>query len=131
MVFWLLQRWGILYGTKKIQKKISPGTQNFCQSHNIQYIKLKENGNYKMWYVALTKILSAFWDFFWIFVVPYKIPHLCNNQNTIWLKICPCFLSEITCYNLPTWPGKPCMSKYWTKYLKTKLMKKGTFFIKT
>ena len=59
MVFLLLQKWGILNGTKKIQKKILPGTQNFCQSHNIQYIKLKENGNFKMGNLALTDILSA------------------------------------------------------------------------
>ena len=59
MVFLLLQRWGILYGTIKIQKKIPPGTQNFCQSHNIQYMKLKGNSNYKMGNLALTKILSA------------------------------------------------------------------------
>ena len=59
MVFLLLQRWEILYGTTKIQKKILPGTQNLCQSYNIQYIKLKENGNFKMGNLASTEILSA------------------------------------------------------------------------
>ena len=44
---------------KYSEKKISPGTQNLCQSHNIQYIKLKENGNFKMGNLALTDILSA------------------------------------------------------------------------
>ena len=56
---------------------------------------------------------QRFWEpcniFFWIFMVPYKIPHLCNNKNTIWLKIYTCFLSEITIYNFPTWPGCPCI----------------------
>ena len=55
---------------------------------------------------------QRFWEpcniFFWIFMVPYKIPHLCNNKNTIWLKIYTCFLSEITIYNFPTCPGWPC-----------------------
>ena len=50
-------------------------------------------------------------SFFWILLVPYKISYLCNNENTIWLKICSWFLFEITIYNLPTWPGKPCTSK--------------------
>ena len=47
--------------------------------------------------------------FFWIFVVPYKISHLCKNKNTILLKIYPCFLSQITIYYFPTWPGSPCI----------------------
>ena len=55
---------------------------------------------------------QRFWEprniFFWIFMLPYKIPHLCNNKNTIWLKIYTCFLSEITIYNFPTCPGWPC-----------------------
>ena len=46
--------------------------------------------------------------FFWIFVVPYKISHLCDNKNTFWLKIYPYFLSQITIYNFPIWPGSPC-----------------------
>ena len=53
---------------------------------------------------------QRFWEprniFFWIFMVPYKIPHLCNNKNTIWLKIYTCFLSEITIYDFPTCPGQ-------------------------
>ena len=63
MVFLLSQRWGILHGTTKIQKKISPGAQNLCQNHNIQYIKLKENGNFKMGNLALTEILSTWREF--------------------------------------------------------------------
>ena len=63
MVFLLLQRWGILYGTIKIQKKILRGSQNLCQNHNIQYIKLKENGNFKMGNLALTEILSTWREF--------------------------------------------------------------------
>ena len=109
MVFLLSKRCEILYGTSKIQKKISTGTQNLCQSHTIQYIKLKKNGNFKMGNLTLTEILSAWRDLFWIFVVPYKISHLFNNKNTIWLKIYPCFRSQITTCNLPTWPGKPCI----------------------
>ena len=93
---------------QKSRKKISTGTQNLCQSHTIQYIKLKKNGNFKMGNLTLTEILSAWRDLFWIFVVPYKISHLFNNKNTIWLKIYPCFQSQITTCNLPTWPGKPC-----------------------
>ena len=58
MVFLLLQRWGILYGNIKIQKKILRGSQNLCQNHNIQYIKLKENGNLKIGNLALKEILS-------------------------------------------------------------------------
>ena len=46
--------------------------------------------------------------FFWIFEVPYKISHLFDNKNTIWLKIYPCFRSQITTCNFPTWPGTPC-----------------------
>ena len=41
------------------KKKISPGAQNLCQNYNIQYIKLKENGNLKMGNLALTEILST------------------------------------------------------------------------
>ena len=47
--------------------------------------------------------------FFWIFVVPYKISHPCDNKNTFWLKIYPCFLSHITIYNFPIWPETPCI----------------------
>ena len=57
---------------------------------------------------------QRFWEprniFFWIFMVPYKIPHLCNNKNTIWLIIYTCFLSEIAIYNFPTCPGWPCIN---------------------
>ena len=59
MVFLLSQRWEILYGTTKIQKKILPGTQNLCQSYNIQYIKLKGNDNFKIGNLDLTEIMSA------------------------------------------------------------------------
>ena len=59
MVFFLSQWWGILYVTTKIQKKILPGIQILYQNHNIQYIKLKENGDFKMGNLALTDILSA------------------------------------------------------------------------
>ena len=58
--------------------------------------------------MILTEILIALQYFFLIFMVPYKIPHLCNNKNTIWLKINTCFLSETTIYNFPTCPGWPC-----------------------
>ena len=58
--------------------------------------------------LTLTEILSAWRDLFWIFVVPYKISHLFDNKNTLWLKIYPCFRSKITTCNLPTWPGLPC-----------------------
>ena len=44
---------------QKTSKKILPGTQNLCQIHNIQYIKLKENSNFKMGNLALTEILSV------------------------------------------------------------------------
>ena len=77
MVFLLAKRWEILYGTSKFQKKISTGTQNLCQSHTIQYIKLKKNGNFKMGNLTLTEILSAWRDLFWILTLPslkYK-PH--------------------------------------------------------
>ena len=49
--------------------------------------------------------------FFWIFLVPYKISHLCDYKNTIRLKIYTCLLSEITIYNFPTWPGCPCICR--------------------
>ena len=55
---------GILCLINQNSEKISPGTQNLCQSHNIHYIKLKENGNFKMGNLALTEILSAWQDFF-------------------------------------------------------------------
>ena len=60
MTFLLSQDREISYGTTKIQKKILPCTQNLCQIHNIQYIKLKENSNFKI----LTDILSGWQDFF-------------------------------------------------------------------
>ena len=57
---------------------------------------------------CLLWIWQRFWVpgdiFFWIFVVPYKIPHLCYDKHTIWLKIYPSFLSQITIYNFPVWP---------------------------
>ena len=64
MVFLLSKRCEILYGTTKIQKKISTGTQNLYQSHTIQYIKLEKNANFKMGNLTLTEILSAWRDFF-------------------------------------------------------------------
>ena len=64
MTFLLSQDREISYGTTKIQKKILPCTQNLCQIHNIQYIKLKENSNFKTGNLALTEILSAWQDFF-------------------------------------------------------------------
>ena len=107
MVFLLLQRWRILYGTIKIQKKILQGYQNLCQSHIIQYKKLKKRAISK-WEIWLWQ---RFWVpgeiFFWIFVVPYKISHLFDNKNTIQLKIYPCFLSEITIYNFQFDPTNP------------------------
>ena len=51
-------------GPQKFRKKIPPGTQNLCQSHNIQYIKLKENGNFKMGNLALTDIFSTWRELF-------------------------------------------------------------------
>ena len=117
MVFLLSKRWEILYGTSKIQKKISTGTQNLCQSHTIQYIKLKKNGNFKMGNLTLTEILSAWQDLFWIFVVPNKISNLFDNKNTIWLKIYPWFRSQITTCNLPTWPRTPCRILYFCNFL--------------
>ena len=109
MVFLLSKRCEILYGTTKIQKKISTGTQNLYQSHTIQYIKLKKMVISK-WEIWLRQRFSVPVEiFFWIFVVPYKISHPFDYKNTIWLKIYPCFWSQITTCNLPTWPGEPCM----------------------
>ena len=56
--------------------------------------------------------------FFWIFVVPYKIHHLCDNKNTFWLKIYPGFLSQIAIYNFPIWTETPCMNIYHLKNVK-------------
>ena len=65
--------------------------------------------------------LSRF--FFWIFVVPYKNPHVCNDKNTILLKVYPCFLSPITIYNFPLCPGYcfKCIKKYVTKPMESLL----------
>ena len=49
--FGLLKWWEILYRTKKKSEKKSRQARkmkNLCQSHNLQYIKLKENSNFKM-----------------------------------------------------------------------------------
>jgi len=84
---------------------------SICQSHNIQYIKLKEMVISK-WEIWIWQIFLVPGEIFlWIFVVPCKIPQLCNNRSTIWLKIYPCFLSQITIYNLPTWHESPCTNK--------------------
>ena len=47
-----------------IQKKSHQALKILCQSHNLQNIKLKENGNFKMGNLALTEILSAWLEFF-------------------------------------------------------------------
>ena len=73
----------------------------------------------------MTDILSAWRFFFKIFVVPYKIPHLCDHKNTIWLKIYPGFLSQITICNLPTWPESPC-----TLSIESKNSEKWVFVLK-
>ena len=61
----------------KFQKKISTGTQNCGQSHNIQYIKLKENSNqngksgFDRYFDCLVRFFSS--EFLWNFAV-MKIP---------------------------------------------------------
>ena len=57
--YFYYRKGGKFYMGPQKSEKIPPGTQNLCQSHNIQYIKLKENGNFKMGNLALTEILSA------------------------------------------------------------------------
>ena len=92
----------------------------------LYHTKTKKNGNFKMGNLTLTEILSAWRDLFWIFVVPYKISNLFDNKNTIWLKIYPCFRSQITTCNLPTWPGTPCIYLVYT----TGCLKVKCFFLK-
>ena len=43
----------------EFRKKSRQALKIVCQSHNIQYIRLKENGDFKMENLALIEILSA------------------------------------------------------------------------
>ena len=52
-IFMITKLGNFIWYHKNSEKKISPGTQN------IQYIKLNENGNFKMGNLTLTEILSV------------------------------------------------------------------------
>ena len=71
MPFLLSQERGISYGTTKIQKKITYGSQFICQRQNLHLI-------WKIW------LWQRFWVpgniFFWIFVVPYEISLSCDYK---------------------------------------------------
>ena len=102
MVFLLSKRWEILYGTTKIQNK---SRQALKISVKVRFFILKLRFFFSFIYSMLW-LWQRFWVaveiFFWIFEVPYKISHLFYNKSTIWLKIHPCFLSQISNNHLST-----------------------------
>ena len=123
MVFLLSKRLEILYGTTKIQNK---SRQALKISVKVRFPILKLPFFFSFIY-CMVWLWQRFWVpveiFFWIFEVPYKISHLFDNKNTIWLKIYPCFRSQITTCNFPTWPGTPCRKNLTKKWFFKKLVK--------